>query len=96
MLSYLLRDKHIPKGLAILHGLLAVVGLVLLVIYSLRAIEGAWISIGIFAVAAMGGLLLIHRDLTGKAPKWLGLVHGLVAVSGFLILLVFAYHHSWK
>ena len=34
MLSYLLRDKHIPKGLAVLHGPLAVVGLVLLIIYT--------------------------------------------------------------
>jgi hypothetical protein len=93
MLIYLLRGKHIPKGLAVLHGPLAVVGLVLLIIYSFRATQGAWWPIGIFAVAAVGGLLLIHRDLTARAPKWLGLVHGLVAVAGFLVLLAFAYQH---
>jgi tetrahydromethanopterin S-methyltransferase subunit G len=96
MLGYLLMGKHIPKGLAILHGPLAVVGLVLLIIYSLHAMEGAWVPVGIFTVAAIGGVLLIHRDMTNKAPKWLGLVHGSVAVAGFLVLLVllaFAYRH---
>ena len=93
MLGYLLKGKHIPKGLAVLHGPLAVVGLVLLIIYSLCTAQGAWIPIGIFVAAALGGFLLIHKDLTGKAPKWLGLAHGLVAVAGFLMLLAFAYRH---
>jgi len=92
MLGYLLKGKHIPKGLAMLHGPLAVVGLVLLVVYSLLAPQGAWIPIAIFIAAALGGLLLFFKDLTGKAPKWLGVVHGVVAVAGFLMLLLFAYH----
>jgi len=96
MLVYLLQDKHIPKGLAILHGPLAVMGLVLLIIYNLQAVKGVWWPVGLFALAALGGLLLIHKDLTAKAPKWLGLVHGLVAVAGFLMLLVFAYHANYQ
>jgi hypothetical protein len=93
MLSYLLTGKNIPKGLAIIHGPLAVIGLVLLIIYSLKSSEGAWLPVGIFAVAAVGGLILFHQDLTAKAPKWLGVVHGLAAVTGFVTLLVFAYQH---
>jgi hypothetical protein len=94
MLTYLLKDKHIPKGLAVLHAPLAVTGLLLLVIYSLCADKGAWTSITFFVVAAIGGLILLHRDLVAKAPKWLGVVHGLAAVAGFLLLLGFAYSNS--
>jgi hypothetical protein len=93
MLSYLLTGKNIPKGIAIAHGPLAVVGLVLLIVYSLQSTEGAWVPIGFFSVAAMGGLVLFHRDLTAKAPKWLGVLHGFLAVTGFIFLLVFAYQH---
>lgn len=91
MLTYLLRGKHIPKGLALLHGPLAVIGLVLL-ICSAWAFEGAWWVVALFAAAATGGLLLLYKDITRKAPKWLGLAHGLLAVTGLLVLLFLVYH----
>ena len=91
MLRYLLRNKHIPKGLAVLHGFFAVAGLLLLIIYNIIAVRESWLPILVFAIAALGGLALLHRDLTSKAPKWLGVAHGLMAVTGFLLLLGFAY-----
>ena len=94
MLGYLLTDRHIPKGLAFVHGPLAVAGVVTLLIYSICAAHGAWTIIGVFLAAALGGLLLLYKDLSGKAPKWLGVVHGLVAVAGFILLLIFAFHHQ--
>lgn len=91
MLSYLLKGKHIPKGFSMLHGPLAVTGIVLLIIHNFQTVEDAWLPVGIFAAAAIGGFILLHRDLTGTAPKWLGIAHGLIAVTGFLILLGFAF-----
>src|SRR5436305_1493526 len=70
MLGYLLTGRHIPKGLAFLHGPLAVAGVVTLLIYSICAAHGAWTVIGVFLAAALGGLLLLYKDLSGKAPKW--------------------------
>ncbi|MGA2614481.1 MAG: DUF2231 domain-containing protein [Spirochaetia bacterium] len=50
-----------------------------------------WLLI-LFIIAALGGFLLFGIDVaTKKPPKWLGFVHGAVAVAGFIFLLVFAF-----
>jgi hypothetical protein len=92
LLSLVLRDKQTPKLVALIHGLFAVTGLILLIVYCTKNTPGPVVSIGIFVVAALGGLILIYKDLTdNKVPKWLGIVHGLAAVSGYIALLVFAF-----
>jgi hypothetical protein len=92
LLSLVLRDKQTPKSIAFIHGLFAVSGLILLIVYCIRNQPGPGLSIGIFVVAALGGLVLIYKDLTeNKVPKWLGIVHGLAAVTGYITLLVFAF-----
>jgi len=92
LLSYVLRGKETPKGVVFTHGPLAVIGLILLVIYSLDNPPGAMESIILFVIAALGGLILVTRDLLRKTiPKWLAVVHGLVAVTGFVFLLIYAF-----
>jgi hypothetical protein len=91
LLSLVLRDKQTPKLVAAIHGLFAVSGLILLIVYCTKYNPGPGLSIGIFVVAALGGFVLIYKDLTEKkVPKWLGIVHGLTALTGYIILLVFA------
>ncbi|HTZ51663.1 MAG TPA: hypothetical protein VMF68_08390 [Spirochaetia bacterium] len=49
------------------------------------------VALILFVIAARGGFTLFGIDLaTQKPPKWRGVVHGLVAVAGFVFLLVFA------
>jgi hypothetical protein len=49
-------------------------------------------SIVLFVMAALGGLVLIYRDMTGKSiPKWLAVGHGLIAVAGFIFLLIYTF-----
>jgi hypothetical protein len=92
LLSLVLRDKETPKGFAMLHGVFAVTGLALLIGYCVKNTPGPILAIAIFSVAALGGLILIYRDITGnKVPKWLAIVHGLAAVTGYVTLLVFAF-----
>ena len=92
LLSLVLRSKETPKGVTIIHGLLAVTALVLLIVYCVGHKPGPWVSIIIFAVAAMGGFILNYRDITGKSvPKWLGVIHGVTAIGGFALLLWFAF-----
>lgn len=89
MLSYLLRGKRIPKGMAFVHGPLAVGGIILLIIYALddAAHDRAWESVLLFAAAATGGLALFIKDLTGKKlPVWLAILHGLLALSGIAMI----------
>ena len=92
LLSLILRNKTTPKGVTFAHGALAAVALVLLIVYAIRHSPGPWTIVIIFALAASGGFILNYRDITGKSiPKWLGIGHGLLAITGFILLLVFAF-----
>ena len=84
-----------PKaGVAILHGLLAVSGVIALLL-------GVWdIGFGtahtwalmLFAAAALGGLYLVSHHLRQRPlPNAVIVIHGLVAVIAFLVLLTAVY-----
>lgn len=92
LLSYVLRDKNTPKGLAMTHGAIAAGGIVILLVYSLLYSPSPWPSLLLFIAAALGGFMLIYRDLTGKSlPKWMAIGHGSVAVIAFLLLVWFVF-----
>ena len=92
LLSYVLRTKETPKAVMVLHGLFAATALVLLIIYTTGKNPGPVESIVLFVIAALGGLIMAIRDISGKpVPKWLAVLHGLIAVTGFVTLLVFAF-----
>lgn len=95
LISYVLRNKPTPKGLAFIHGPIALVGIILLLFYAFYHSPTPIESILLFIIAALGGLILILRDLTGKSiPKWLAIIHGMIAVIAFVFLLVFTVIHS--
>ena len=91
LLSLVLRNKETPKGVAMIHGTFAVIGLVLLIVYCTGNKSGPLVSIVVFSMAAFGGLIMFYIKSTGKKiPKWLGIAHGLTAVIGFSLLIWFA------
>lgn len=90
LLSYVLKSKETPKALMIFHGLFAATGLILLLYYVFGNSPGPVESAVLFVIAALGGFVMVAKDLTGKPiPKWLAVTHGLIAVAGFIMLLVF-------
>lgn len=90
LLSLVLRGKQPPTAVPYIHGLLAVSGVVVLIVYSLKN-PGAIASVVIFAIAAIGGLLMLYKNIKGeKFPKWLPVVHGVIALIGFIFLIGFA------
>jgi hypothetical protein len=91
LLSLILRNKKTPKAAAFVHGLFAVTGLVLLIIYCVGNSPGPKVSITVFTIAAVGGFIVVYKDVTGKAPKWLAILHGLTAVIGYGLLIAFAF-----
>ncbi len=93
LLSFVLQEKETPKGVAFIHGPLAAVGLLIIIVYAFFHTPAPIVSIVLFVMAAMGGSFLIYRDLTGQVvPKWMAIGHGLIATVGFIFLLVFTYY----
>lgn len=91
LISYVLQNKPTPKALAFIHGPFGAIGILLLIIYAFYRSPSPLESIIIFIIAAFMGFILIFRDLTGRSiPKWLAVLHGLTAVTGFVFLLFFA------
>jgi hypothetical protein len=72
------------------HGIFAAAGLVLLFIYFMKnAQQDIKTSLILFLVAAVAGFYMFFQDLRGKfSPTWLAIIHGLVAVAGFVFLLM--------
>jgi hypothetical protein len=92
LLIFILKGRETPKAIVFTHGPLALAGIVLLIIYVVKHSPGPLESLVLFAITALGGIVLVFKDLTGKkVPKWLAVVHGLLAVTGFVFLLMFAW-----
>ena len=92
LLSFILRKKETPKGMAIVHGLLGATGLILTIYYTIKHRPGPVESAVLFTIAALGGIIVFSRDISNKSlPKWLAVIHGLVAVASFAFLLIFAF-----
>src|SRR4051794_374718 len=86
LIRSLLVPQRPPRAAVYIHGLLAAIGLVLLIAFVLRNNNSNKLtsSIILFVIAALGGFTLFFRDLKGKlGPVWLAVIHALVAVSGF-------------
>ena len=90
ILIMIFNNRKAPLWLTLLHGALGLGGIGLLVFYSMH-FPGPVVSIVIFAIAATGGLLVFYHDVQNKPiPKWLAVLHGVVAVGGIISLVVFA------
>jgi hypothetical protein len=88
--------KHTPPlpVLAVLHGGFAASGLIVLLLALIKVgLHGApGIALGLLVVAALGGFGLLSFHLRGRAlPSGLVVGHALLAVAGFLTLVVAEY-----
>jgi hypothetical protein len=74
-----------------LHGIFAAISLVLLIVFAYQNQDNyPKISIILFVIAAMLGFYMFARDLMKKfSPMSVAIIHALVAVCGFVGLLIF-------
>lgn len=90
LLGYVLRSKPTPKGIALVHGPVGAVGLILLVIAWASSWPVPMLSLGLFTAAAIGGFVLLFIDLTrGHVPKLVAVAHGALAATALGVLLMF-------
>ena len=85
-----LSGKNASRSLAYSHGAMAAIALVLLLVY-LISNRTNWLTLStvLFAAAALIGFYLFFRDINGKmSATWIAVLHGVVALAGFLFLLL--------
>ncbi len=83
-----------PKGVVVAHGLFVASGLVALIVYMINNPDNyPKVSLILFVIAALGGFYLLYNDLGKKKPGPTGVVilHALLAVSAFVLLLLFTF-----
>ncbi len=88
-----LQDQEAPKAIVYSHGGVAAIALVLLIVYAIQnPTNFPQLSIILFVAAALGGFALFFAEMFAKkriVP--VGIVHALIAVGGFVTLLLFAF-----
>ena len=90
----LFADRNPPAWLAMLHGLLAAAGLTLLLFGAFTigvSRTGVW-ALVLLIIAALGGLFLNlgYQEKRKLLPKPVMYVHVVIAVVGFILLIVAA------
>lgn len=91
VLTAILRNRPTPKPVVFIHGGVATIAL-LIVIFFIAQHQGSGpiASLVLFVVAALGGFTLFMIDMKQKpVPKWLAILHPLIAVSGLIALILF-------
>ncbi|TCK85315.1 hypothetical protein [Albibacterium bauzanense] len=88
-----LTKKDAPRSVIYSHGIFAVIALLLLVIYAVQNPDNfPKVSIVLFVLAAIGGLYMFALDLKKKAsPLNITFIHALIALGGFVTLLLFVF-----
>lgn len=91
-LSILQKKPQTPKAAVYAHGALAAIALVLLIVYMVNNPDNyPKVSLILFIVAALGGFILFFNDMRKKpGPASLVVIHAVIAVTAFVLLLVFA------
>jgi len=92
---------HPPTSLAMLHGTLAVVALIFLIVGIAATADGfsagfsslAVLALLLFVLAALGGAYMFFgKHLRGKPlPSPVVVIHGLAAGAGLVLLLVYVF-----
>jgi len=88
-----LGKKDASKAVVYSHGIVAAAGLAILVAYALmNPTAFPKISLVLFAIAAVFGFYMFFNDLRKKmSPLAVAFIHALLAVGGFVALLVFVF-----
>jgi len=91
-LTAILKNKPTPKPAVFIHGGLAAVALLLVIFFVTGSAGPSPIaSLVLFVVAALGGFALFAIDMQKKpVPKFLALVHPVIAAIALVLLIVFA------
>lgn len=86
-----LTSANTSKTVVYAHGLFAAAALLLLLVEVIRHPSSSLkTSLILFGIAAVVGFYMFFQDLKKKfSPTWMAITHALIAVAGFLVLILF-------
>ncbi len=92
VLTSILQNKPTPKFFVYAHGAIAGLALLILLYYmATHPSNSPIVSLLFFLVAAFGGFIMYFIDIQGKpVPKWLALIHPVIALVALFSLGIFA------
>ena len=85
----ILQDKKPPLSAAGIHGIIALLLIVLLIYfaYTLNTTK-LWVALGLLIAASFGGLYLVRNHKNGNlGPKSAVYIHAFIALVGLLLIL---------
>jgi peptidoglycan/LPS O-acetylase OafA/YrhL len=94
LLTRILGNKPVPGKIAMIHGAVAVVALLIVIAYMVLRGTSPQLntSVVLFIMAALGGLTMMSFGLRKKPiPKVIAVIHPLVALVGLGMLLAYIF-----
>jgi len=94
LLKHVLKGVTTPKGSLLFHSIFAAAGLAVLIYHVWEGERGYVMTALVFLViAALGGFVMGYTDLIVKKnpPKALAIIHPILAVTGVIFLLLYAF-----
>lgn len=91
ILTAILQERPTHKIARFAHGAIALTALGLLVSYVMLYGGSTLLltSVILLSLAALGGLTLLLLDLKKKSvPKWLAVIHPIIAMAGLIVLII--------
>jgi len=90
-LTAILKNKPTPKPAVFIHGGLAAIALVLVILYAVTGSGAAPVTrLVLVVVAALGGFVLFAKDMQHKSiPTFLAIAHPIIAAVGLVLLILF-------
>ncbi|MCL9683026.1 hypothetical protein [Legionella maioricensis] len=92
ILTAVLQDRPGHKMVVYLHGIIAATALILVIIYMILNVASPTLTVGLtlLILGALGGLTLFIIDMKGGTiPKWVAVLHPLIAVTGLVALIIY-------
>jgi hypothetical protein len=94
LLTKVLKDHPTPKPVAVIHGAIASIALLMLIVYVINGHTAPLLiaSLVIFVIAALGGFTMFIIDISKKPiPKVAAVFHPLLAISGVILLIIYLF-----
>ena len=89
ILTSFLKGGATPKGAVVVHGILVVIALILVIVFTVSHQPAPITALILFIITGLGGITLFAIDMSKKPlPKFLAFLHPILAVISLILLII--------